>query len=214
MNYVEPWADQIEKIMGLKMDGDGQIRYLVKLFNQPLIKCRWIRETDSYSLPEELKNEYYGQDVFTVNIKQIRGRGRPVKHWEKREEFLRIKDKVKLVTTGEPDKIQPQLKKKRERLEYNAKEEEDDDHSIFNDREASTIDDDKGYESKAPSTKFLPEEVDVPRKLKQIQMINGKMCYLVNWKSRSNGVVPEDSYVPAETFRKKYRDFKDLPDEN
>lgn len=198
-----------EKILASKKSEEGKTKYLIKMKNEPIEKCKWIIEDIHTIIPNALKVNFNKTKLSPVVIKQIRGRGRPVKYWEKREEFLKIKPKVKLII--DETYFEQGLSKKRGRPKKEINDEEAG-ISEYNQEESETSvrsNEDSIVKSNNKMTKIniLNEQIDYPEKIKEAKMIKNTMCYLVQWRIRTDGVTPNDCWVQSNIFKEKYSEY-------
>jgi hypothetical protein len=198
-----------EKILASKKTEEGKTKFLVKMKNEPIERCKWIIEEKHLIIPENLKENFYRTKLDPVVIKQIRGRGRPVKYWEKREEFLKIKPKVKLIV--DESYFKNGISKKRERPDKDQYSDEADIYE-YNQEESETSvrsneDSLVNFEVKSSKMNILNEQIDYPEKIKEAKMIKNTMCYLVQWKIRTDGVTPNDCWVPSNIFKEKFSEY-------
>ena len=198
-----------EKILASKKLDNGKLKFLIKLKNQPIEKCKWISHEENLNIPQILIENFEKTKQEPVFIKHIRGRGRPIKDWEKREEFLRIKPKIKLI-----DKFVEctNLHKKRGRPKKSIFLEDTrvSDH-YFEDKssysEASFSSSNLIVEKSISKFEKLNEQIDYPEKIKEVKIIKNIKCYLVEWKIRSDGIIPEESFVPCNIFKEKFSEY-------
>ena len=202
----------VEKIL-FKHKFGSELKYLIKWEGYPIDKSTWESES-------KLKHLHPLLDKFEYN--KI-----PLKHFSDNNTISR----VAINPTNPPNekrfknkkfksfsKITQEIRKKREvnKIYYNrnkmfsnnveGKKENIKDNSLSVNTPLSKFINNSLNESSYINNKLFSADltIDIPSKIITMKLIENSVCCLVEWEVRTNGIIPEPSFLPADFLKDNY----------